>query len=113
MLSILKSCLDPSKEPQLRTRFLLLIPDMFSSSSIRTSVSKELGEEDIKKNAVFLERCVEEIINEMILPNIIWKAGRSASAVRMTAIASLALIMQEEIVQKINVCFNFFLSLHY
>jgi hypothetical protein len=105
VLTILKSSLDPTKEPQLRTRFLLLIPEIFSSSSNRISVSKELGEEN-KKNSIFLERCVEEIINEMILPNIIWKAGRSASAVRMTAIASLALIMQEDTVKNINVCFR-------
>ena len=102
VLAILKSSLDPSKEPELKTRFLLLIPDIFSSSSNRTSVSKELGQ-DNKKNAFYLAKCVEIIINDMILPNIIWKAGRSASAVRMTAIASLALIMQEEIVRNINV----------
>lgn len=100
VLIILKSSLDPSKEPQLRTRFLLLIPEIFSSSSNKTAVSKELS---IDKNTIYLETCLEQIINDMIVPNIVWKAGRSASAVRMTAIASLALIMQEDAVKNINV----------
>jgi hypothetical protein len=110
VICILKSSLDPSKEPQLRTRFLLLIPEIFSSTSTKTSVTRELGGglNDNSQNKFYLEKCVEELINDMILPNISWKAGRSASAVRMTAIASLALIMQEDAIKTINVCFLFY-----
>lgn len=39
----------------------------------------------------------------MIVPNIIWKAGRSAGAVRMSAIASLALLIQTNTVKNIQV----------
>ena len=116
MICILKSSLDPSKEPQLRTRFLLLIPEIFSTTSTKTSVTRELGGGliDNSKNKFYLEKCVEELINDMILPNISWKAGRSASAVRMTAIASLALIMQEDAIKTINVCLLFyFLIINY
>ena len=37
------------------------------------------------------------------MPNIIWKAGKSANAVRMSAVASLALIMQIDVVKSIEV----------
>jgi len=37
------------------------------------------------------------------MPNIIWKAGKAANAVRMSAVASLALIMQIDAVKSIQV----------
>lgn len=67
----------------MRTRFLLLVPEIFLSS--------------------FMESCFETILNNMIMPNIIWKAGKSANAVRMSAVASLALIMQIDVVKSIEV----------
>lgn len=103
VLSILKSSLDPAKDPQIRTRFLLLIPEIFS-----TSQPRKLNLNKSENNSVYIEKCFEEIINDMILPNTVWKAGRSASAVRMTAIASLALIMQEDLIKNINVLLNFY-----
>jgi dynein assembly factor 5 len=83
VVNILKITLNPSKDAQMRTRFLLLIPEIFLSS--------------------FMLTCFETIINNMIMPNIIWKAGKAANAVRMSAVASLALIMQIDAVKSIQV----------
>ena len=83
VLHILKLTLNPNKDAQMRTRFLLLIPEIFSNK--------------------FLPKSFESIINGMIMPNIIWKAGKSANAVRMSAVASLALIMQIDIIKSIHV----------
>lgn len=71
----------------MRTKYILLIPELFSS--------------DNKCDQSLLEVCLEEVLNEMILPNLIWKAGRAASAVRMSATASLVLIMQSEVVKTV------------
>lgn len=92
VIDIFKICLNPTKDAQLRTRFLLLIPEIFHSSK------KEDG-----KSCGFLETSIEVIINDMIIPNIMWKAGRSAGAVRMSAIASLALLIQTNTVKNIQV----------
>ena len=89
VMTILKTCLSPNKDIQMRTKFLLLIPELFSS----TSESSE---------KTFLECCFEEILNEMIIPNIAWKAGRSAGALRMTACASLVLLMQNKVTKTIS-----------
>ena len=91
VIDILKTCLNPSKDVQLRTRFLLLIPDIF------------VGEMELSKSMSHLEKSIEVIINDMIVPNIVWKAGRSAGAVRMSAIASLALLIQTNTVKHIKV----------
>jgi hypothetical protein len=40
------------------------------------------------------------------MPNIIWKAGKAANAVRMSAVASLALIMQIDAVKSIQVNYS-------
>lgn len=87
VMHVLKTSLNPSRDVQLRTRFLLLIPEMFSSS----------------ESSVFLDNCFEDIINEMIIPNIVWKAGRAASAVRMSSIASLLLIIQSDTLKQVHV----------
>jgi dynein assembly factor 5 len=75
---ILRKTLDPAKEAQLRTRFLLLIPELFLTTNN------------------FITSNFDVVINEFILPNIVWKAGRAASSVRMTACASLVLVLQQD-----------------
>ena len=89
VMFILKQSLNPARDVQLRTRFLLLIPTVFGSSQTNS--------------AKFLENSLEDIINDMVLPNIQWKAGRAASAVRMTSIASLALIMQTDTIKNVKI----------
>jgi dynein assembly factor 5 len=96
VIEILKICLNPSKDVQMRSRFLLLIPEIFLSSKKEEEVQTE-------QSLRYLSSCIEAIINDMIMPNVQWKAGRSAGAVRMTAIASLALLIQTNTVQHIQV----------
>ncbi len=99
-ISILKTCLNPSKDTQLRSKFLLLIPEIFFC--LKTPSYSALDELS-KTNSKFLEASIEVIINEMIVPNVIWKAGRSAGAVRMSAIAALVMIIQSEVMQHVKI----------
>ncbi len=55
------------------------------------------------KPSSFLETSIEVIINDMITPNVQWKAGRSAGAVRMSAIASLGLLIQSNAIKQVQV----------
>lgn len=93
VIGMLKVCLEPSKDVQLRTRFLLLIPEIFHCAR---------ADEGAKRSS-FLETSIEAIINEMITPNVQWKAGRSAGAVRMSAIASLGLLIQSNAIKQVQV----------
>lgn len=90
VMFVLKTCLNPSKDVQIRTNFLLLIPEIFSSTKAN------LDEKSV------LESSFEDIVNQMMLPNLAWKAGRSAGAVRMTACASVVLLMQTDTVKSIQ-----------
>jgi len=99
-ISILKTCLNPAKDTQLRSKFLLLIPEIFFC--LKTPSNSAL-DELAKTNSKFLETSIEVIINEMIVPNVIWKAGRSAGAVRMSAIAALAMIIQSDVMQNVKI----------
>ena len=87
---ILKKSVDPNKDPQLRSKYLLLIPEVFS-----INVSQSANE--------LFQSCFEEIINNMIVPNIVWKAGRAAAAVRTSAIASLLMIIQSDAIKTVEV----------
>lgn len=78
-MDILKKITNPNKDAQLRTRFILLLPELIVPSSQEKESS---------------QRAYDEVIVDMLLPNLIWKAGRAASAVRMSTAASLALLTQ-------------------
>ena len=89
---ILRKTLDPAKDVQLRTRFLLLIPDIFSSATASSPSSQQN----------FIQTCCDEVIVQLVLPNIVWRAGRAASSVRMTACASLVLILQNDLFKSLQ-----------
>ncbi len=90
----------------MKTRFLLLIPEIFVTASKNDETIPVFNKSN---DTDYLLVSFEEIVNEMIIPNILWKAGRSAGAVRMSAIASLALLMHSDTVKNIQVnYFNFF-----
>lgn len=89
MNNILKIVQNPNKDAQLRTRFILLIPEIFVSSA------KDADQK-------FLKTYLDEILKEMLIPNVVWKAGRSASAVRLSTTASILLLIQNDIVKSIQ-----------
>ena len=95
---IIKISLDPAKDVQLKTRFLLLVPELFTAASSVT------GDTEASNGETFLVECFDALVTDMILPNIVWRAGRANSSVRMTATASLVLILQIESVKKIQPC---------
>lgn len=85
---ILETSLDPARDPQLKTRFLLLAPQLFLQTEQHLDV---------------LQSCVDSIVNKMLIPNMMWRAGRAASAVRMAAVSSLALFLDNDLLVKIKI----------
>nr|XP_039265298.1 dynein assembly factor 5, axonemal-like [Styela clava] len=78
IMPILQSNLNPEKDPELRLNFFSLLSKLLLNID-NTFNSKKM----------FESRHVQTIITDMIAPNLVWKAGRTAGAVRTIAISSL------------------------
>lgn len=91
IVQILEQNLIVNKDGETRTKFLILI----SQIALKCD----------QTNTNNLIKHVELIINNMIIPNIIWKAGRIANAIRMTATASLLTIMQANFFNQVSVSY--------
>ncbi|CAF4412297.1 unnamed protein product [Adineta steineri] len=73
--------MNPERDPEVRNQCLLIIANLLQfidEADMKTTISPYLV----------------IIINECILPNMQWKAGRTAGAIRATAIATLWSLFQ-------------------
>ncbi|KYO30670.1 dynein assembly factor 5, axonemal isoform A [Alligator mississippiensis] len=81
---ILKTCLQPTKDPQMRLKLFTILSQVL-----------ERANETINSEGQFLSY-LEIVIKDMLAPNLHWHAGRTAAAIRTTAISCLwALIYSE------------------
>lgn len=90
-MSILGKITNPNKDPQLKTRFILLLPELIfpSSDSLKSHPNRETDPRMAAEN-------FDQVFTQMLLPNLTWKAGRAAGAVRMSTTASIALITHSD-----------------
>ena len=74
--------MNPDRDPEVRNQCLLIIANLLqfidTTDTTTTTISPYLA----------------ILINECILPNMQWKAGRTAAAIRATAIATLWSLFQ-------------------
>ena len=61
--------------------------------------------ESIEKccSEAFLSTHVVSVVRDMILPNCVWRAGRTSAAVRLTAVTCLWTLLKNEILNQENV----------
>ncbi|CAF1284107.1 unnamed protein product [Adineta steineri] len=81
IVEILRTVMNPERDPEVRNQCLLIIANLLQfidEADMKTTISPYLV----------------IIINECILPNMQWKAGRTAGAIRATAIATLWSLFQ-------------------
>ncbi|CAF4355677.1 unnamed protein product, partial [Adineta steineri] len=81
IIEILRTVMNPERDPEVRNQCLLIIANLLQfidEADMKTTISPYLV----------------IIINECILPNMQWKAGRTAGAIRATAIATLWSLFQ-------------------
>ncbi|NXU84086.1 DAAF5 factor, partial [Xiphorhynchus elegans] len=74
---ILKTCLQPNKDPQMRLKLFTVLSQLFQKAS-----------ETINSQGLF-PSYLETVIKDILAPNLQWHAGRTAAAIRATAVLCL------------------------
>ncbi|XP_062999555.1 dynein axonemal assembly factor 5 [Elgaria multicarinata webbii] len=83
-ITILKTCLQPSRDPRMRLKLFTCLGQLLQKPS-----------KTINSQGQFCNY-LEIVIKDILAPNLQWQAGRTAAAIRTTAVACLwALIYSE------------------
>ncbi|CAF1569374.1 unnamed protein product, partial [Rotaria sordida] len=81
IIEILRIVMKPDRDPEVRNQCLLIIANLLQFI-------------DDTDTTVIISPYLTILIDECILPNMQWKAGRIAAAIRATAIATLWSLFQ-------------------
>ncbi|NXJ74834.1 DAAF5 factor, partial [Trogon melanurus] len=74
---ILKTCLQPNKDPQMRLKLFTVLSQLLQKAS-----------ETVNSQGLF-PSYLEIVIKDILAPNLQWHAGRTAAAIRTTAVSCL------------------------
>lgn len=78
--------LEPEKDPEVRLSFFALL----SRLMLRTG-------ETLNSRHRFAQFAVV-VVRDMVLPNLVWKAGRTSAAIRTTAVSCLWALLESGLV---------------
>lgn len=98
IFAIFKTCLNPEKDVEMRLKFFALLSHLVMNSTATLDSHHRFGDYGAS------------ILKDIILPNCVWRAGRTAGAIRTTAVSCLWALLQSGVLVKENVKFfiNFF-----
>ncbi|XP_039767023.1 dynein assembly factor 5, axonemal isoform X1 [Ornithorhynchus anatinus] len=83
-ISILKTCLQPTKDPKMRLKLFTVLSQLLLKANNSVNSQGQFHE------------YLETMIKDILVPNLQWHAGRTAGAIRTTAVSCLwALIYSE------------------
>ena len=91
---MLSANLHPDKEPEVRLKFFTLLSRLVLSAPNTLDSQHRFGEFAVK------------VVRDMVLPNCVWRAGKTASAIRTTAISCLWALLQSGIFTREKVSFD-------
>ncbi|NXN93371.1 DAAF5 factor, partial [Rhinopomastus cyanomelas] len=74
---VLKTCLQPNKDPQMRLKLFTVLSQLLQKAS-----------ETVNSQGLF-PSYLETVIKDILAPNLQWRAGRTAAAIRATAVSCL------------------------
>ncbi|XP_030315959.1 dynein assembly factor 5, axonemal isoform X1 [Calypte anna] len=74
---ILETCLQPNKDPQMRLKLFTVLSELLQKAN-----------ETINSQGLF-PSYLETVIKDILAPNLQWHAGRTAAAIRTTAVSCL------------------------
>ncbi|KAI1233745.1 hypothetical protein IHE44_0004188 [Lamprotornis superbus] len=74
---VLKTCLQPNRDPQMRLKLFTVLSQLLQKAS-----------ETINSQGLF-PSYLETVIKDILAPNLQWHAGRTAAAIRATAVLCL------------------------
>lgn len=85
IVAIFKSCLKPEKDPEVRLKSFALLSQLMMNAA------------DTLNSQQRFEEFAVVIVKDVVLPNCIWQAGRTAAAVRTAAVSCLWALLQSSV----------------
>ncbi|KAG8509815.1 Dynein assembly factor 5, axonemal [Galemys pyrenaicus] len=85
LVPILRGCLQPSRDPQMRLKLL----SVFSQVLLR-------AKETVNSQGQF-RSYLDTVIKDILVPNLQWHAGRTAAAIRTAAVSCLWALISSEV----------------
>ncbi|XP_041085870.1 dynein assembly factor 5, axonemal-like [Polyodon spathula] len=77
LIPILKTCLQPSRDPEMRLQLFTVLSKLLLNAS-----------ETVNSQGQF-PNYLEPLLKDIVVPNLLWHAGRTAAAIRTSAISCL------------------------
>ncbi|PVD38342.1 hypothetical protein C0Q70_00954 [Pomacea canaliculata] len=85
IVAIFKSCLKPEKDPEVRLKSFALLSQLMMNAA------------DTLNSQQRFEEFAVVIVKDVVLPNCVWQAGRTAAAVRTAAVSCLWALLQSSV----------------
>ncbi|XP_071976569.1 dynein axonemal assembly factor 5 isoform X1 [Engystomops pustulosus] len=85
LLPVLRTCLHPDKEPQMRLKLFTLLSKLLLKAN-----------ESVNSRGQF-HLYSETLIKDILVPNLKWYAGRTAGAIRTIAVSCLWVLLQSDV----------------
>ncbi|XP_065109082.1 dynein axonemal assembly factor 5 [Paramisgurnus dabryanus] len=80
-LPLLKNCVEPSRDPEMRLQIFTMLSKLLLDASNTLDSQGRFSE------------CVKTVLQDLLLPNLVWRSGRSAAAVRTAALSCLLALL--------------------
>lgn len=88
IFTVFKSCLKPEKDPEMRLKFFALLSKLVMNSATTLDSQQQFCQ------------YAPSMVKEIILPNCVWRAGRTAGAIRTTAVSCMWALLQSGVLTK-------------
>ncbi|KAM5152154.1 dynein axonemal assembly factor 5 isoform 2-T2 [Mantella aurantiaca] len=88
LMPVLKTCLQPTKDPQMRLKVFTMLSKLLLKPN-----------ETVNSKGQFHVHS-ETLIKDILVPNLKWQAGRTAAAIRTIAVSCLWVLFQSEVLSK-------------
>ena len=88
IIAILVPCLNPKKDAEMRIKFFSLLSHLVMNAK-----------ETLDSRGKFSDVSVI-IVKDIIIPNMVWQAGRVASAIRTSAVSCMWALLQSGVLDK-------------
>ncbi|XP_056608778.1 dynein axonemal assembly factor 5 [Triplophysa dalaica] len=80
-LPLLKSCVEPSRDPELRLHIFTMLSKLMLDAGNTVDSQGRFGE------------YMEVVLKDLLLPNLVWRSGRCAAAVRTAALSCVLALL--------------------
>uniref|UniRef100_A0A8C7KGY0 Dynein axonemal assembly factor 5 n=1 Tax=Oncorhynchus kisutch TaxID=8019 RepID=A0A8C7KGY0_ONCKI len=82
LMPLLQNCLDPERDPEMRLHIFTMLSKLLLDAT-----------HTLDSQGRFCEH-LDVFLLELLLPNLVWKAGRTAAAIRTSALCCLLALLQ-------------------